>query len=334
MLALEYMLTLLLGPDDFSKTQYIDSLSSTGNIVVEVFTDVESTPQAENLASQDLFSKPKIFVLRGLVKKYSADDIVEKFISSKNNIIIVEEKLDKRSTENKALLANKSITTKEFNLPHGEVLDEWIIAHVKKLGGKIESRAASLLAQTLGRDNAKETKFGGKIVSVEEVYNLWQVDSEVRKLIAYAGGQGITEEAVKNLVFASSETDVFELTNAIAENQKEKSMVLMQSFLKEQVGSDEKGAIIQLNALLSEQFRNVAMIQSFINNKASEDDILDKTGWKSGRLFVIKKIAARFNPKKILELLNKLAALDEELKTSSTPPKVLLDLIISQLFQV
>lgn len=328
------MLILLLGSDDFSKNQYVSSLASNAGMPVEVFSDAENLPQAENLASQDLFSKPKIFVLKGLVKKYVDAGIIEKFISSKNNIIIIEEKLDKRSTENKALLANKNISIKEFNLPHGEVLDEWIMAHVKKLGGKIESRAASLLAQTLGRDNAKEIKFGGKVVSVEEVYNLWQADSEARKLIAYSGTQGITEEAIKNLVFSNTETDVFELTNAIAENKREKSMVLMQSFLKEQTGSDEKGAIIQLNALLSEQFRNVAMIQSFVSNKTSEDDILDRTGWKSGRLFVIKKIAARFNPKKILELLNKLAALDEELKTSSTPPRVLLDLIISQLFQV
>jgi DNA polymerase III delta subunit len=46
----------------------------------------------------------------------------------------------------------------------------------------------------------------------------------------------------------------------------------------------------------------------------------------------MKKIAARFKPQLISETLTKLAALDEELKTSQTPPKVLLDLILSQLF--
>ena len=59
---------------------------------------------------------------------------------------------------------------------------------------------------------------------------------------------------------------------------------------------------------------------------------LTTTGWKSGRLFVMKKAALRFAPKKIMETLQKLSSLDEELKTSQTPPKVLLDLIISQLF--
>ena len=97
-------------------------------------------------------------------------------------------------------------------------------------------------------------------------------------------------------------------------------------------GADEKGAIIQLNGLISEQFRNVAMAQDFLSQKKGENQILEITGWKSGRLFVMKKIASKFPAKKVLEFLSKLAALDEELKTSQTPPKVLLDLIVAQLF--
>ena len=183
----------------------------------------------------------------------------------------------------------------------------------------------------LGRDNGKETKFGGKVVDVQEVFNLWQAESEIRKLLAFAGNKEIREQEVAELVLENGEVDVFDLTNAIADNQKQKALALLHNFLKQQTGSDEKGTIIQLNALLSEQFRNVAMIQSFINSKTSESEILEQTGWKSGRLFVIKKVAARFPAKKVLETLNKLEALDLELKTSSTPPRVLLDLIVSQL---
>ncbi|MCL5009174.1 MAG: hypothetical protein M1400_02420, partial [Patescibacteria group bacterium] len=58
---------------------------------------------------------------------------------------------------------------------------------------------------------------------------------------------------------------------------------------------------------------------------------LEITGWKPGRLFVVKKIASRFAAPKVWQTLFKLEALDTELKTSSTPPRVLLDLILSQL---
>ena len=326
------MLTLLLGPDDFSKKEYINSLAQKEKCEVEVFVDPENLPNADNLASQDLFSKPKIFVLQNLIAKFNQSDIISKLVSSKNHIVITEQKLDKRLSDNKQLFTNKNITVKEFTLPHNRELNVWIIERAKFLKGSISKDAVEALAVALGRDNAKETKFGGQVVSVEEIFNLWQADSEIKKLITFAGQAEITAGDVKELVGENSEVDVFDLTNAIADNQKQKALELLHGFLKKAMGSDEKGAVIQLNALLSEQFRNVAMVQDFLAAKKSESQILDTTGWKSGRLFIMKKIASKFSAKKVLEFLNKLAALDEELKTSSLPPKVLLDLIVIQLF--
>jgi hypothetical protein len=45
----------------------------------------------------------------------------------------------------------------------------------------------------------------------------------------------------------------------------------------------------------------------------------------------MKKLALNFDPKKVLEVLSKLESLDLELKTSTTPPRVILDLIIAGL---
>jgi DNA polymerase III delta subunit len=168
-------------------------------------------------------------------------------------------------------------------------------------------------------------------VSVEEVYNLWQANSEIGKLVTFAKGREILKQDVIDLVSENGEVDALQITNAIAEKQRDESFALIGQFLKQVSASDEKAGIIQLNALLSEQFRNVAMVQAFMEAKATEAEILEKTQWKSGRLFVIKKIATRFKSKEILELLEKLNALDTELKSSQLPGKVLLDLILSQI---
>lgn len=326
------MLILLLGPDDFSKKEYIDSLVAERESEAQVFSDAENLPQADNLIGQDLFGGLKTFVLKGLISHFNDLAVIGKLVVSKNQIIISEEKLDKRLSANKSILADKKITVKEFNLPHGKDLDSWLINRAKILIGSISPKAANDLAIALGRDLARETKVAGRVVASEEIYNLWQAENELKKLIALASGREITDNDVKELSPQNREVDVFDLTNAIADNQKQKALSLMQDFLFYQTGADEKTAIIKLNALLSEQFRSVAITQSFTNDKISEDVILEKTGWKSGRLFIMKKIASRFSPKIVLDLLNKLAALDEELKTSSTPPRVLLDLIITQLF--
>jgi DNA polymerase-3 subunit delta len=188
------------------------------------------------------------------------------------------------------------------------------------------------LAVRLGRDRAREKKIAGKFISVEEVFDLWQADNEIKKLLAFAAGKEITEQDVKDLVPASEETDVLDVIDAIGQGDKAGALALIDKFLREEAGSDEKAKIIQLNALLSDQLRNVCLVQDFLSRRTGDGEILEKTSWKSGRLFVMKKISGKLNHKKILEALKRLEALDEELKSTSLPPRVPLNLIIMQLF--
>ncbi len=323
------MLSIFLGSDNFSKKQYVETLAKKENAKVVFLIQPESLPMGE-LRGQDLFAGKKVFVLQEAVKLIDENNL-DQLIKSGNQIILIEEKVDKRSSFNKSLLTNKAITVKDFVLPHGQELNKWIINRVTELGGKIGNSGAETLAVNLGRDQAKETKFGGKVVDVVEVYSLLDANNEIAKLLAYANGQEVTTEMVNVLVPAQKETDVFDLTNAIGENNRARAYQLLEVFLQTENAVDEKGKIIQLNALLCEQFRNVAMVQDFSSRGTPEQEILGKTGWKSGRLFIMKKLASKFPQKKVLDLLNKLSLLDEELKTSSTPPRVLLDLIFSQM---
>lgn len=325
------MLTLLLGSDDFSKKQYIKTLAAKTRASLEVYGDPENPPEMENLVGQDLFAGPKIFVLENLLNIFGELNTTEKLIASKNTIIFIVEKIDKRVAANKELLVHKQVEVKEFNLPHGRELDKWLGERVKFFGGKISTEAINSLAVKLGRDEAKETKFGGKVVSVEEVFSLWQADSEIQKLIAFAAGGEISPADVEELISESGEVDALQITNALAEQNKDLSFSLINKFLKEQSASDEKGNVIRLNALLADQFRSIALAQAFLEQRRPETEILAATAWKPGRLFVMKKFAARFSAKKVLDFLAKLKALDEELKSGQVPPKVLLDLIIIQL---
>jgi DNA polymerase III delta subunit len=323
------MLSIFLGPDEFTKNMQLQTLADKQKAKVVFITQPESLALGE-LLGQDLFAAKKLFVLKEAVKLIDESSLLQ-LINSANTVILTEEKIDKRSSFNKSLLSNKSVTVKHFALPHGQDLNKWLINRVNELGGKISAAGAEVLAINLGRDQAKETKFGGKVVDVQEVYTLLDAENEIAKLLAYAAGAEISPQMVKDLVPAQKEADVFDLTNAIGENNRARAYELMEIFLQNETAADEKGKIIQLNAILCEQFRNVAIVQDFSASAIPESQILEKTGWKSGRLFIIKKLAGKFSSKKVLEVLNKLSLLDEELKTSSTPPRVLLDLIFAQL---
>ena len=326
------MLTLLLGLDDFSKKQHLLKLSNGQSLPEDVYFDEASVPALEVLAGADLFASAKRHIFYFFPPGFSEPDVTAKLAKSRNQIIIITEKLDKRVGDNKKLLANKDVVTVDFVLPHGKQLDAWLVSRAGELGAKLSSVAADALARALGRDEAIETKFGGRVTEVKELFSLWQADSELRKLIAHAAGREITVQDVESLVVKNENADVFDLTNAIADGKKYDALFLTHKLLGLQTGAEEKTAIIQLNALLAEQFRSLAALQDFLHNKKTEEEILDFTGWKPGRLFMMKKAAQKFSTSKVLDFLNKLKALDEELKSTSTPAKVLLDLIIVQLF--
>ncbi len=323
------MLYLLLGSDDFTKKQYVHNLALEKKADLVVFEAGEEV-STQKMLETDLFSKPKVFVLPALLGVLE-EQTLEKLIKSPNVIAINTESLDKRKTENKKLLERKDVVIQNFVLPHGRELDGWILKHFKDLGGHISADGADELAKRLGRDEAKETKAGGKVIAVEEVYSLWQADSEVKKLVAFCGDKVCTAEDVKSLVGLDIEIDPFRITNALADGKTEEAWEYLEGFFKNQGSSDRKALCINLNALLAEQFRNVYMVQGFLQERTSEEEILQQTGWKSGRLFVMKKIAGKFKPEKVLETLKKLSALDIELKTGSMPERVMLDLILAQL---
>lgn len=335
-LLLSTMLYLLLGPDDFSKKSYINALVKDKGADLAMLGVDDEIPDTSRLTETDLFSKPKVFVLPNVppapLLPGVRGSLFEKLISSSNHIIISVESLDRRKKENKGLLAHKSITVKEFDLPHGQELIKWIETRTKALGGKISKPATEELAIRLGRDQTRETKMGGKIISQKEVYSLWQAESEIRKLMTYARGRQIEIEDVKALVSENLEIDVFEIINAVGENKKQVALDLMQKFLEKDAATDEKSAVIQLNALLSDQMRSLSITQDLLKSKITDDKLAKITGWKSGRIYIMKKIAARFSSSKILETMKKLEALDEELKTTQTPPRVLLDMIVAQIF--
>jgi DNA polymerase III delta subunit len=324
------MLHLLLGSDDYSKKQHIDSQVKQRGGDLVVFNKEDQLPPISKLFETDLFSKPSVFLFNGVLPEIGGR--LEEIIQSLNLIVISIISVDKRKKENKDLLANSGIILKEFNLPHGTELNKWLEKRVGELGGQVSKLALEELAIRLGRDNAKEVKVAGKVISTEEVYSLWQAENEIRKLMSFVTDKNIEIEDVQELVPENYEVDVFEIINAIGEGKKQEALSFIQDFLQKETASDEKAGVIQLNALLSDQMRSIAITQDFLKRNTQDSEIIKQTGWKSGRLYIMKKIASKLNTQKVSVTLPKLEALDEELKTSQTPSKVLLDMIVAQIF--
>jgi DNA polymerase III delta subunit len=132
------------------------------------------------------------------------------------------------------------------------------------------------------------------------------------------------------LVVPKVSVDPFALLDAIGSKNKSHALQMLGNFFDHSAG-DEKAKAIQFSALLADQLRNVLLVIDAVDKRIPDETILDKTGWKSGRLYVMKKLSRSYNPAQIKLTLAKLESLDIELKTSTMPPHVVLDMIISQM---
>lgn len=316
---------IFFGSDDFSRQQYVTEFIAQKGLPV-VFLVSPSFAELENSLQADLFAGVQTIVVSGAVGTTVTVETVPLLKSSANHIVLVEDALDKRLTLTKQLLKDSDILTKEFAVPEGDQLISWVLERAKERGGHLDSKTAQFFLQFMGIETAPvRGSFTEKAVS------LWQIDSELEKVILYAPDK-ITEQAVRDIVSESVDVQSFAIIDALAEKNKAKTFEVCEQFLADAVGADEKAKLIQLNSLLAEQFRSIVMVQDMMSRKVPEHTIVQQTGWKPGRVFMVKKNAAKFEQKKLLDTLKKLENFDIELKTSQTPAHVLLDLILVQLF--
>jgi DNA polymerase III delta subunit len=270
-----------------------------------------------------LFGTGQLFVLESAIGRFEPDRDAPKLAQSPHAIVLWEENLDKRKKSTTEWLKHPDVKVEEFVSPQGKDLAKWAAAKAGELGMDIDQAGIEyFLNRVLPAQSSN--KF------VEPKVDLWQLSNELAKLAAYAKGNSVTTDMIDDIVTPNNEVESWDIVNALGERDIKKAFLKIEQFYSDD-SSDDKAKSIQLNALLAEQFRNILMIQDFQKQRIPDAVILSKTGWKSGRLFVIKKLASKFKTAQLMSVLNKLEHLDIELKTSGIPGQVILQLITAQL---
>ena len=320
-----YMLYLLYGQDDYSRGLYLQGLvKRTG--LVRVDFGLDNLPKdSDELLSQDLFSGGQVVVLDNIADKFLTEENIELFAVSNNHIVFVESKLDQRTSLTKKLLADKRIQTKEFSLPAPEQLPTWIASYVKERGGNIDAKTARFLCVQLGVLDP----LGGMLLATREV-SLAQVIQELKKLLAYSLSEPITESAVRELVADNRQVISLSIANSITRKNRAELFSLLSRYYEGGGSEDEISKTLALIGLLSDQFRSQLLVQDAVSSGVNDQEIIAKTGWKPSRLAVLKRASTHVSTKALKDTLGKLENLDMELKSSTVPARVILELILAQ----
>jgi len=302
------MIYLLLGEDDFSKQSFLKSLIKPG---VDVQTrDAANLPSAEELSGSDLFGGRKLWILRQCIDALDREAWLAKVASSQHDIVLVEESLDRRKTTSKQWLSDKRISLKEFGVPEGSELSKWTTEHAKSLDIAWSPDLTQYLLARLGYD--QDNRFGEGTKP-----DLWQLHNELLKIKTYCGGEKPDHSAIDLLVPENRDAHVFAVLDALASGRKQEVINLLSDYFSSHDSTDEKAKAIQLTAALAEQFRSILLVLAAGAERMPDQTLLSQTGWKSGRLFIVRRNASRFNQSKVTDVLQKLAYLDVELKSTA-----------------
>jgi len=122
---------------------------------------------------------------------------------------------------------------------------------------------------------------------------------------------------------------VFALTDqVIAKNQKG-AFTALENFL-ETATIDEKTSFIKIIGLLSDQIRSLLVVSLLQVENMNNDQITEKLGWSSGRVFITTKNLRNISVAKLKQLLSDLLLIDTKIKNSESNTKLLIDLFLTK----
>ncbi len=319
------MVRFYYGEDTFSLSRAVDVLRSEFKFVETMEIADETDTRLKNrllevMQSQGLFAEKKLVLLKNFLNVMNKFPESEKYLLGYNGqdevVFVQDENCDKRLKFFKAL--QKIAQAKEFLIPAGRDLEKWIVSYLASSGFSMETAAMSEFIRLLGQN------------SDERLYDLWQVSSELEKLML----SGISAEKiirlaeVEDLVKLNISQNIFVLTNLFAEGKGREASGLLEKIMAGNAASDLKTRTIQIIGGLASQIRSLLLVKDMEGENPAK--IADMLGWKQGRVWINSKLAKKFTKEKLVRLLKDLRALDLRLKTSEEPPKLLLSLFLQK----
>jgi DNA polymerase III subunit delta len=200
---------------------------------------------------------------------------------------------------------------KLFARPEGAGLERWIRERVGEKNGRIQPRAAHLLAANVGND-------------------LQLLDNEIEKLILYKGWDGddpleITAEDVTLLSPHLAEANIFDLVDAIGSRNGQQAALLLQQKFNE--GTDP----FYLFAMFVRQFRLLIQVKELADADQNPPAIAKALKMHS---FVVGKIyqqARGFSLSQLEQIYRHLLDIDVGVKTGRTEWPTALNLLVAGL---
>ncbi len=193
-----------------------------------------------------------------------------------------------------------------FPLPEPRAVPAWIGARARKMGLRLEPRAAGLLADLVGNDT-------------------WALANELEKLAAFGNGQPVTEADVRRLVAAASELAIWDLLDAIVEARPSAVVRLLHELLAR---GQNPSALLKA---IETRYRRLAVAREMLDAGATASHIGSQLGQRGYGLERLLDQASRQSISAIRAALARIVEADAAVKSGLYDEEVSLELLAQDL---
>ncbi len=283
------MVTGLTGENSFALQRELSRLvgafiTEHGDIAVERLDAAEAGMERirESLQSAPFLAARKLVILRApsLNKTFvdAAEDLLSN-IAETTDLIIIEPKLDKRSTYYKWL--KRHVVLQEFPELDEAGLTKWLVDSAKGQGGKLSNADARLLVERVGLRQQLLSR-------------------ELEKLVIYS--PHITRETIELLVEAMPQSQIFDLLDAAFSGNAKRALVLYHDQREQKVDPS------QIIAMLAWQLRVLALLVA--SGQRSPHEIVREAKLSPYTVQKSMPVADRLTPARLKQLVTGLLAID------------------------
>lgn len=329
------MVLFIFGPETYLSLQRLNDLKEAfikkfkaSNYQIECLdgTEINLETFQRLLRSQGLFASRRLVIFKNLISTAKDESLLKELEKNlkkswftNQDVFIFWESTDLETLkkENPSKLNSRikiwqkleKITSSEKNLENykpltGKKLITFVVNEIKKEGGKISLPAVRLLISLTEGD-------------------LWQIASEIKKLVAYTSGGVITTKDIQKLVIGKFDPNVFRLTDALGNQNKKEAL----KYLEEQLAQFSAPEIINRLVWF---FRILILVKSVQKEGKS---ILKLNKEFKIHPFVLEKAslkAKNFTLIRLKKIYHQLKNIDYKFKIGLAKPEILLSLFAFQ----
>lgn len=226
-------------------------------------------------------------------------------------LIITANGADKRKKLFKAISDNGQ--TYDFEALNEKALKSFVEKRFKSAGKVIKTSIINEFVQNTGYFH-KETD-----------YTLYNLENDIRKIIAYSEGQEILLSDVLATVSGNLETNVFAMLDAVSIGRKDEAYILLNSLLS--TGEN----LYMILSLIASQFEIILEVKEMLEEGKNQKEMQSILKIHEFRIKKATSFAGKYSVNSLRKILTKVYEIDRSIKTGILEQNLALELFIAQI---